>query len=58
MSSIRPTEVARGIKPFERLAEDASRFTGPATSFVVCLLLVAVAVVLHLTGLPVRWLGW
>ncbi|OEJ23362.1 hypothetical protein BGM19_35380 [Streptomyces agglomeratus] len=43
-------------KPFERLAENASRFTSSATFFVVCLLLVAVVVALHLIGLPVKWL--
>ncbi|GAA1542600.1 hypothetical protein GCM10009730_59560 [Streptomyces albidochromogenes] len=43
-------------KPFEMLAENGSRFTSSATFFVVCLLLVAVVVALHLIALPVKWL--
>jgi low affinity Fe/Cu permease len=43
-------------KPFERLAENASRFTSSATFFGICLILVAVAVTLHVIGLPITWL--
>ncbi|WP_030043780.1 low affinity iron permease family protein [Streptomyces resistomycificus] len=41
---------------FERLAENASRFTSSATFFGICLILVAVAVALHVIGLPIAWL--
>ncbi|MET9671089.1 hypothetical protein ABZY19_38225 [Streptomyces sp. NPDC006475] len=43
-------------KPFERLAENASRFTSSATFFGFCLILVALAITLHLIGLPIKWL--
>ncbi|MEU6947498.1 low affinity iron permease family protein [Streptomyces sp. NPDC046316] len=43
-------------KPFERLAENASRFTSSASFFGICLILVAVAVALHVIGLPITWL--
>lgn len=43
-------------KPFERLAENASRFTSSASFFGLCLILVGMAVTLHLIGLPIRWL--
>ncbi|MFC8271247.1 low affinity iron permease family protein [Streptomyces sp. NPDC057271] len=43
-------------KPFERLAENASRFTSSASFFGICLILVAAAVALHVIGLPITWL--
>ncbi|GAA2768753.1 hypothetical protein GCM10010103_77960 [Streptomyces paradoxus] len=43
-------------QPFERLAENASRFTSSAPFFGICLILVAVAVTLHVIGLPITWL--
>jgi low affinity Fe/Cu permease len=43
-------------KPFERLAENASRGTSSATFFGGCLILVAVTVGLHVVGLPIKWL--
>ncbi|MFF7043788.1 low affinity iron permease family protein [Streptomyces massasporeus] len=43
-------------QPFERLAENASRFTSSAPFFGICLILVALSVTLHVIGLPITWL--